>query len=202
MDLVIISSAINTCQSPLSYYPIRSIYDKQKRYEQTLQTIESVKKIPNKEVCFVECTDIPEFEEDIKNRVDFYKNVYRGNEAIIDGPNKGVGEAVSLLTAETDYYDNVFKIAGRYYLNDVFDYSLWDNDDTVLQVDGSNGWIRTVFYKINKKQNIQWLGILMTMVRNNEPLAIERMMMGITDFKKIDKVGVEGWTHGGFFIMF
>jgi len=197
MNLVIISSAINTCSAPLSYYPIRSVFDKNKRYEQTLQTIESLKKIPDKKVYFVECTDIPEFENDIKGRVDFYKNVYKGNETVIDGPYKNVGEAISLLAVEVDDYDNVFKISGRYYLTDEFDYSLWDNDDTMMWVDDNNGWRLTTFYKINKKQNIQWLGILMSMVRNNEPMAIEQMMMKITDFKRINKVGVEGYTHGG-----
>jgi len=202
MDLVIISSAINTCSAPLSYYPIRSIFDKQQRYEQTLQTIDSLNRIPNKKIYFTECTDIPEFEEDVKRRVDFYKNVYKGNEAVIDGLYKNVGEAISLLAVETDEYENVFKISGRYYLNDEFDYSLWDNDDTILEVDPENGWIRTVFYKINQKQNLQWTGILMSMVRNNESRAIEQMMREISDFKRIDKVGVEGWTHGGFFIQF
>jgi len=148
-------------------------------------------------VCFVECTNIPEFEDDIRRSVDFYKNVYKGNESVIDGPYKNIGEAISLLAADTDEYDNVYKISGRYYLNDDFNYSLWDNNDTMMWVDDANGWRLTVFYKINKKQNIQWLGILMSMVRNNEPRAIEQMMMDITDFKRIDKVGVEGYTHGG-----
>jgi len=197
MDLAIISSVINTCSAPLSYYPIRSVFDKHQRYEQTLQTIESLGRIPNKKIYFVECSEIPEFEEDIKKRVDFYRNIYKGNESIIDGPHKGVGEAVSLLSADTDDYDNVYKIAGRYYLNDEFSYSLWDNDDTMFWVDGNNGWRLTTFYKINKKQNIQWLGILMSMVRNNEPKAIEQMMMEITDFKRINKVGVGGYTSGG-----
>lgn len=197
MDLVIVSSAINTCQAPLSYHPIRSVFDKNKRYEQTLQTLESIKKIPNKKIYFVECTDIPEFEEDIRRSVDYYKNVYKGNEAVIDGPYKNVGEAISLLVVDTDEYENVYKISGRYYLNDEFDYSLWDNDDTMMWVDDANGWRLTTFYKINKKQNIQWLGILMSMVRDNESRAIEQMMMEITDFKRINRVGVEGYTHGG-----
>jgi len=197
MDLVIISSAINTCSAPLSYYPIRSVFDKHKRYEQTLQTIESIKKIPNRKVYFVECTDIPEFEKDISQMVDFYKNVYKGNEAVIDGPYKNVGEAISLLAVDTDEYENVYKLSGRYYLTDEFDYSLWDNEDTMMWVDDKNGWRLTVFYKINKKQNLQWQGILMAMVRNNETRAIEQMMMDITDFRRINKVGVEGYTHGG-----
>lgn len=197
MNLVIISSAINTCSAPLSYYPIRSVFDKQQRYEQTLKTIESLDRIPDKEVYFVECTDIPEFEDGIKRRVNFYKNVYKGNEAIIDGPYKNVGEAISLLVVETDEYENVFKISGRYYLTDEFNYSLWDNNETMMWVDKNNGWRLTTFYKINKAQNIQWTGILMAMVRNNESRAIEQMMMEITDFRGIDKVGVEGYTHGG-----
>ena len=202
MDLVVISSAINTCSAPLSYYPIRSIYSKEERYSQTLQSIESVKRIPNKKVFFVECTDIPEYEEDIKSRVDFYKNVYKGNESIIDGPNKGMGEAVSLLAADTEGYDNIYKLSGRYSLTDEFKYSLWDNDDTIMSLFMATRWRLTVFYKINKRQRVQWLDIFSAMVRDNEAKAIEQMMMAITDFKVIDHVGVEGYTHGGTFVNF
>lgn len=197
MDLVIVSSAINTCSAPLSYYPIRSIFDKYKRYEQTLQTIESLDKIPDKKIYFVECTDISEFEDDIKGKVDFYKNIYEGNESIIDGPHKGIGEAISLLSADVNGYENVYKISGRYYLNAEFDYSLWNNDSTIFWVDDKNGWRLTVFYKINKNQFTKWLGILAKMVTDNEPRAIEQMMTEITDYKKINKIGVEGYTHGG-----
>ena len=202
MDLVVISSAINTCSAPLSYYPIRSIYSKEERYSQTLQSIESVKRIPNKKVFFVECTDIPEYEEDIKSRVDFYKNVYKGNESIIDGPNKGMGEAVSLLAADTEGYDNIYKLSGRYYLTDEFNYPLWDNDDTIMSLFMETKWRLTVFYKINKRQRVQWLDIFSAMVRDNEAKAIEQMMMAITDFKQIDRVGVAGLTHGGTFVEF
>ena len=202
MDLVIISSAINTCQSPLSYHPTRSVYDKQQRYEQTLQTIESLHKIPDKKVYFVECTDIPEYEEDIKGRVDYYTNIYKGNEDIINGPYKNVGEAVSMLCVSTEGYDNIYKISGRYYLSDDFDYSLWDNDDTMMWVDSNNGWRLTVFYKINRKQLEQWRDILVRMYVNNESRAIEQLMMEITDFKRVEKVGVQGYTHGGGFADF
>jgi len=202
MDLVVISSAINTCSAPLSYYPIRSIYSKEERYFQTLQSIESVKRIPNKKVFFVECTDISEYEEDIKSRVDFYKNVYKGNESIIDGPNKGMGEAVSLLAADTEDYENIYKLSGRYYLTDEFNYPLWDNDNTIMSLFMENKWRLTVFYKINKRQRAQWLAIMSAMVQANESRAIEQMIMAITDFKQIDRVGVAGLTHGGTFVEF
>lgn len=197
MNLVIISSAINTCSAPLSYYPIRSVFDKEERYKQTFRTLESVEKIPDRRVVFVECTHIPEYEETIKGLVDEYINVYKGNESIVDGPYKNVGEAVSMLAVDTAKYDNIYKLSGRYYLTDEFNYSLWDNDDSMMWVDKNNGWRLTVFYKINKKQRPQWLGILSDMVRNNESRAIEQLMMNITDFRRIENVGVEGYTHGG-----
>ncbi|OQB07764.1 MAG: hypothetical protein BWY21_01549 [Parcubacteria group bacterium ADurb.Bin216] len=69
MDLVIVSSAINTYSAPLSYYPIRSVFPKEERFQQTFKTLESIKKIPNKKVSFVECTEIPqEYEDEIKSR--------------------------------------------------------------------------------------------------------------------------------------
>lgn len=197
MNLVIISSAINTCSAPLSYYPIRSVFDKQQRYNHTLQTLESIHRIPNKKVYFVECTDIPEYEDYIRGSVDFYKNIYKGNESVIDGPYKNVGEALSMLSVDIDGYDNIFKLSGRYYLTDDFDYSLWDNDDSMMWVDSNNGWRLTVFYKMNKKQFPQWKQIMESMVKNNEHRAIEQIMMEVTDFKRINKVGVEGYTHGG-----
>lgn len=198
MDLIIISSAINTCSAPLSYYPVRSVFPKEERFQQTFKTIESIKKIPNKRVSFVECTEIPqEYEEEIKAKVDFYKNIYKGNESIIDGLYKNVGEALSILSIDKDGYENIYKISGRYYLTDEFDYSKWDNNDSMMWVDNKNGWRLTVFYKINKIVYPQWINILTSMVQNNESRAIEERMMGITNFKKIEKVGVEGYTHGG-----
>jgi hypothetical protein len=162
-----------------------------------LQSIDSLKRIPGKKVYFVECTDIPEFEEDIKSKVYFYRNIYKGNESIVDGPHKGLGFALSILSAETEGYENIYVLAGRYYLTDDFNYSLWDNEDSMMWVDESNGWRLVTFFKINKKQVAQFRDILLTMIVDSEERSIEQIMMAITDFKEIDKVGVEGYTHGG-----
>lgn len=146
----------------------------------------------------MECTEIPqEYEDEIKSKVDFYKNIYKGNEAIIDGLYKNVGEALSMLLVDKEGYENIYKISGRYYLTDDFDFSKWDNNDSMMWVDVRNGWRLTVFYKINRVVYPQWIDILTSMVKNNESRAIEERMMEITNFRKIEKVGVEGYTHGG-----
>lgn len=207
MDLVIISSAINTCNNPLSYYPVRSIYSPRERFYQTLRSIDSLSKIPDKKILFVETTLIPDYEEEIKSKVDFYRNIYRGNENIIDGPDKGIGEAISIMfgTAGIDIteYDNIFKLSGRYYLNDNFNLSLWQNDDTIFWVNKVNGDFLTVFYKINRKHYYQWMEALYYLYETHYVLSIETLLASkMADYKQIETVGVEGLTHGGTFVQF
>ena len=47
-NIIFITSIINCCNKPLSYYHIRSVFDVKTRFLQTLKTIESIRlKIPN-----------------------------------------------------------------------------------------------------------------------------------------------------------
>ena len=46
-DCIIITSVVQTTNKPLSYSETRSIYSHQQRFEQTLETIESIRKNTN-----------------------------------------------------------------------------------------------------------------------------------------------------------
>jgi hypothetical protein len=201
MDLVLISSVINISNKPLSYSPIRSVYTKQERYEQTIRTIKSIEKIKNKKVLFVESSDILEYENEIINMVDFYKNIYKDDNIknIIDGPHKGVGESISILEGLKDIdlslYDNIYKISGRYWLTDKFNYSLWDNDNTMFFNDKRyNNNIATVFYKINNKQYDEWISLLNTIYKNTDVSAIEVIFKNnMKNYSQISNIGITGF---------
>lgn len=201
MDLIIISSVINISRNPLSYTPVRSVYTKEQRYEQTILTIKSLEKIKDKKILFIECSDITEYETNIINNVDFYKNIYKDDniKSIIDGPHKGIGESLSILEGIKDInlseYDNIYKLSGRYWLNDNFNYSFWDNDDTIFFADQKyNGNISTVFYKINMKQYNQWINLLKYICNTTQVIAIEQIFKeNMTDYININNVGVMGF---------
>jgi len=198
MDLVLVSSVINTSNKPLSYTPTRSVYSVQQRYEQTLDTIKSLEKIENKKILFVELSDIPEYENEIISKVDFYKNIYKENKDIVDGLHKGVGEALSILEGIKDIdltlYDNIYKISGRYWLTDKFNYSLWNNNDTMLYEDKKHNSIVTVLYKINKNQYKEWISTLTNICYTSNPKAIEWIFKEhMKNYTPINPVGVSGY---------
>lgn len=199
MDLVLISSVINISNNPLSYIGIRSVYNKYERFQQTLFTIKSLERIKNKKILFVEASDIPEFENEIIGIVDFYTNIYKDDKikAIIDGPHKGIGESLSILEGikciDLSLYDNVYKMSGRYWLNDGFEYSLWNNDNTMLCEDKKHNSILTVFYKINNKQYPEWLSMLNNVVNNVDAESIEIIFKkNFKNYVSVEKIGVSG----------
>ncbi len=53
-NLIVISSVINTTKNGLSYTNTRSVYSSDERYEQTIKSIESCKKINDSEILFIE----------------------------------------------------------------------------------------------------------------------------------------------------
>jgi glycosyltransferase involved in cell wall biosynthesis len=169
-NIIFITSIINCCNKPLSYYHIRSVFDVKTRFLHTLKTIESIRlKIPNSIIFLFECSDLNIiFEEEehtietnIKEKVDYYYNFYE-NDDIRDAVNsslKGLGEA-NLLIAGLDKmqeiieknnidYEYLFKISGRYYLNHDFKISDFENsNNNFIQWDNSLCSYSTIFYKI------------------------------------------------------
>ena len=57
-NLVIITSVINISKNPLDYTSVRSVYTKEERYAQTLETIKSCEKIEDKEILFIETSGL------------------------------------------------------------------------------------------------------------------------------------------------
>ncbi|MEI7509058.1 MAG: hypothetical protein WCJ62_06295, partial [Flavobacterium sp.] len=141
--LVLITSVINTPNTPLSYINSRSIYTKDQRFEQTKKTILTIKeKIPNVEIFIVECSDLNEYEETFfKQNSNYFLNLHcfepiRNN---VYGISKSLGEgtmtyhALEYIHKNNINYDNLIKISGRYLLSDNFVFNNFDNESIVIK---------------------------------------------------------------------
>ena len=159
-NFVMISSLIKITNAPLSYHPIRSVYTHQERFDQTIETIESVRKnIPNSYVCLIDCSYFTQNELDTLSKncnviINLYDDLYM-RQVLRYSKSKSLCEALQTLSViefikkNNIKFKNFFKITGRYKLNEGFDYSSYDNDMNVgrIQSDMQNYFI-TSFYKL------------------------------------------------------
>ena len=163
-NLIIITSVLNISKKKLSYYDTRSVFDIHQRFEQTKKTIETIKKyIPNYVILLCECSNLKYYnhmETFFKNEVDYYFNYYDNLEIRnnINSEYKGLGEtslmmkAIEFINNNNLVFDNIFKISGRYFLNDDFNYIIYNNsyNQFVLWDNNFNSYA-SLFYKIKYK---------------------------------------------------
>ena len=163
MDIVLITSVINTPNIPLSYIATRSIYSKSERFEQTKKTIESVRnKIPNSIIFFVECSQINQEEKQyLHENTNIFINIFdTDNVDIINNifsKSKSLGEgsmtifALQYLKDNNINYNHLYKISGRYWLSDFFQYDHFNNENIVIKyINGNENNCFTALYKLPK----------------------------------------------------
>lgn len=169
MNIILITSIIDTKLTPLSYTNTRSVYTKQERYEQTKNTIESLQKIPDRKIFVIECSQLTDEEREyFTKNCDIFINLYDlNNQVIINNINshsKSLGEgtmtiyALEYLFANKIEFNNLFKISGRYWLNDNFDYKIYNNNKIVAQYIKKFG--STALYKLPFSVCKLWLEYL------------------------------------------
>lgn len=195
-NIILVTSVIKTSTNPLSYTPIRSVFNETERYEQTLKTISTIReKIPDCEILLIECSEIQDYMEvELNKRVDHFLRVEENIETIT-GPHKGAGLATLLLGALNKFdiskYDNIFCISGRYWLNDSFDYVEFDNEQNNFQTRADGAIVATNFYKITDtelfKQALQYC----TTSTNSFEFDFMNIFRG--KFKNIETLGVDGF---------
>jgi hypothetical protein len=216
-ELVLITSIINTPNKPLSYTNTRSVFSRKERFEQTKLTIQSIKnKIPNNKILIVECSDFTE-EEKIyfEKECDYILNLWNNTELHSDifGLSKALGEGTltmqgfRYINENNIRYANLFKISGRYWLNDKFDYNIFNNQSLIFKIpDG--GSICVVLYKIpNYIQEPLDTFLKANYFNMKNCICYEELILNFLksiDHKNIllfDKLGVSGYfaVHGMFF---
>jgi glycosyltransferase involved in cell wall biosynthesis len=160
-NIFIITSILNCTNLELSYSKKRTVYSFSSRLRQTIKTIESIRKYYNNcHILLCDCSDLSNYkneELEISNLVDYYYNFY-DNELIknaVNGKYKGHGECMILLKALDiinnlkDSYKYIFKISGRYYLNDNFDNNIFENNENIFTTwERCNFSLCTVLYKL------------------------------------------------------
>ena len=144
-SLVLITSLLNCSSS-------RSVFSRNIRFEQTKKTIESVKNnIPDACIILIDCTELTQeealfFKENTNILLDCSSN--ESIKKAVYGHNKSEGERNFLLYAidyiinskEFSNCKNFFKISGRYWLDDKFDFAKYDNDMDVISTVDPNIW--------------------------------------------------------------
>lgn len=161
INLVLITSIINTPNLPLSYIKTHSVFTTEERYKQTKKTILSVKeKIPNCKILIVECSKLSEEQyEYFNNSCDFFLNLIENQDAVnnIYSSSKSYGEgtmtmfALEYLSKQNIFFDNFFKISGRYWLSDNFDYNNFNNNKIIVHhINGNINNTLTSLYKLHK----------------------------------------------------
>lgn len=154
--LILITSVIDTPNTPLSYSQIRSVYNRDERYEQTQYTIETIKQFfPEADIMMVECSDFknhPEQLEYLTSNVKYFLNLWERKELHLNifGLSKALGEgtqtieAFNFLFKNNIQYENLIKISGRYHFLNRLNY---DDDKIIAGCNTDNGYV-TQFYKL------------------------------------------------------
>ena len=169
-NIIIITSVLNISNNPLSYYHKRSVFTIEERFEQTLKSIKSIKEKMGSEISsetdskieifFCECSDLllyPEYEEILKKEVSYFYNFYDDFETRnnVLSKYKGLGElylmkkALKIINYSGEKYKFIFKLSGRYFLNENFSYQDFNNNYNIMNFwDNSAQAYASIFYKI------------------------------------------------------
>jgi hypothetical protein len=211
----IITSVINTISTELTYGP-RSYYNSTERFKDTLKTIQSIKHyVPTAEIYLIEGSKLNhDMEFVFQSLLDVYINTSNNSEITqgINSKMKGYGEALQLKYMFNNYnlekYDFIFKISGRYYLNENFDLIKLIYSNNVLFCKGKSNnppIVSTVLYMIPKISfnNIKNVYDIVYKIYKNKDthyirgyiaqLHYERIIPEILkDYTIVDSIGVEG----------
>ena len=128
-NICLVTSTIYFGSRALSYSDRRSYYSPKDRLVQTLTSLESVRlKIPNCMIVLLENSELTDNDKDLLgSKVDMLAcfNNDRSSIALRDGPYKGAAEVYMiskvLEVLKHTTYMKIFKLSGRYYLDDRFD---------------------------------------------------------------------------------
>lgn len=159
--LFIITSVIDTPNLPLSYSTVRSVFTRDERFEQTKNTISSIKeKIPEAKIIIVECSNYETNKEQLnylKENTDYFLNLWDKKELhqYIFGLSKALAEGImtiefiNYIINNNLIFDNYAKISGRYYLNNDFNINL-NNEQPIIATTWVNNYT-SLLYKLNYK---------------------------------------------------
>ena len=209
MDCFIITSVINTNNSiGWSYTPNRSTYTPNERFRDTLKSIQTIReKVPNSKIVFLEGRPLDiEMEQEIIRSTDLYINFKDDPWVLeaIDSPKKDLGEVRKLirgidqlqLRGELKNINMLFKLSGRYWLNEKFNLDNYSTRE--MSFKNHDTMVTTVIYSIPicKLDNYIILLNKCNTEREYHDIGIEvlfkRILQG--NYVFIETLGVEGFV--------
>jgi hypothetical protein len=168
-NLVLITSKIYVSDKEFTYISTRSIYSSEERFNQTIETIDSIRKyIPNSYIILFDNSDFNNHDINeiniLNNLVDNFINITDDkilNYYTDDYPYKALSEMsqqlkfynVFLKNINVKQIKNFYKISGRYLVNKNFNYKNFDNNYNILKknIDVTDReYYYTSFYKLEK----------------------------------------------------
>ena len=206
-NLILITSVINTPNTPLSYTNTRSVFSRQDRFEQTKKTIKSVReKLSNSKIIIVECSDFNEEENNyFKENCNYILNLWNKKELhnYIFGPSKSLGEGTMTIEAlkyikELNLeYQYLYKISGRYWLNENFKIENIQNN-IFKRINKNENNVFTALYKIDKKTVEKLLIFLINNIEEMKKcIGYEVLMSHFVkniDNQLVDIIGLSGFV--------
>ena len=208
-NFVLITSVINTPQKPLSYCKTRSIYSREERFLQLKQTISSIReKIIDVFIFLVECTELTDEENDFLNmNCDHVMNLWKEDPSLqcnIFSLSKSLGEG-SMTIKCLDYiiknnitFENFFKISGRYYLNDNFNYNnIISYPNVVVKIQNDPDNINTSLYKLSFNHILEFkqflLNSIVRMIKcEGYEVIFASFVNTLNELTYFEKIGVSG----------
>lgn len=162
-DIFLITSVINTGAEYWTYSYTRSAYGSDERFADTLKTIQSIREFSKDSmIVFVEGSKLDDImKKTITAAVDIFidaSTISEVEQACLKSRKKGYGEivktsiALEVLRTHKIEFNRLFKISGRYYLNEKFDINRFSTSCYTFKsistdVPGSEGsW--TVLYSV------------------------------------------------------
>ena len=165
-NLVLITSKIVVSNKVFNYVNTRSVYTYKERLDQTINTIEGVRKnIPN---CFIVLIDNSNFinledKQNLNKIVDYFINPPENNEFLNYYTNyckyKCLGELSQIIYSYYYFFKHIdftkinyfFKISGRYFINEKFNFNIFNNDKIIFKHNKNvtdRRYFYTSFYKL------------------------------------------------------
>lgn len=133
-SVFIIPSCVNhNPQISLDYSPVRSLFTAEQRFEQTQETISSVREFcPTADILLFELSEVSEKQKEyFSDKADYFLHPTEENHEIFNvfrnHMNKSHGESFAILKSlfflkniQFPLYDIYFKLSGRYKINNTF----------------------------------------------------------------------------------
>jgi hypothetical protein len=189
-------------------YPC-SVFSTKERYEQTLYTIESIRKfIPNSKILFIEASQ-SSFNNNIKPLCDYYLDISNETDTIqfcING-HKSLGDTyitfrgIDYILKNDLHFDIYYKLSGRYYIGENINIELIDKEIPTFK----DSWHRpginlmTCFYSIPYSFLHDYLHnilIAFDIMKNNIHVPIEDVLPNLFQKKKVIHWDIKIGIHG------